>query len=561
MEEEVVLDIRQEYIRCCADFEYVCRKYFKIEDKTRGGYYPFELLPHQKEVFWNYEDHEKCITNKYRQSGITTMTCAYAAWKLVTEKGTKIALIANKLQLGQGELFKKTVEFMDQLPEFMRPNYDKKNTAKHKMLDNGSELFVAAASKSGLRGYSPNYLIMDEMAFFEYGQEFWTATISSISTGGRVICISTPNGRANIFYEIYDNAKTKNNDFHCVELKWYKDARLIKDLEFVLGDEKVIEWDYKKQDELIAKGYKPTSSWYRRECRAFNNNKKRIAQELEGAFIGSGGTVIDDQDILTQEQQNVKEPIRYEYADRNFWIWEDPVEGESYGLGSDVSLGGAEDYSTISIINLKTRVQVAEYQGKVQPDVLGEIIYTWGTRYNNAYVVVDVTGGIGVSTIIKLIDLGYKNLHYSDIKDQAAKDRLGAFQKWDNKMPGFQIGINRTELIYVLEKTFRDNEIICRSARLMAELKSFVIVNGRADHSRSSHDDLIWALLLIIYVSQTSIGKINRNAEATKQMLDSWVVIDYNQQLEDPEDYMPEPKPSDNNGLPNTFYFFGGDDY
>ena len=83
-------DLLQEYIKCSVDFEYTCKTYFKIEDKTRGGYYPFELLPHQREVFWNYEDYEKVITNKYRQSGITTLTCAYAAWKLVFFDHTKI---------------------------------------------------------------------------------------------------------------------------------------------------------------------------------------------------------------------------------------------------------------------------------------------------------------------------------------------------------------------------------------------------------------------------------------------------------------------------------------
>jgi hypothetical protein len=66
-------------------------------------------------------------------------------------------------------------------------------------------------------------------------------------------------------------------------------------------------------------------------------------------------------------------------------------------MGVDVSRGDSEDFSCIQIIDFDEREQVLEYVAKVPPDVLAEIAYKWGTMYN-AYCVIDITGGMGIST-------------------------------------------------------------------------------------------------------------------------------------------------------------------
>lgn len=548
-------EMTKEYLLCAVDFEYCANKYFKVEDKRKRKFVNFKLLNHQKKLLDKLLGSEKnIITNKYRQSGITTLVTAFIAWKLVFEDNIKVALVANKLKLGQKELFKKTVDFIKSLPEEFRPSFDEKDSLDHKILDNGSELLVVSASEAGLRGFSPNLIFLDEMAFYQFGEEFWTASLPSISMGGRAICVSTPNGRESLFYELFEGAKTKNNDFEYVELKWYEDDRLISDLEWVFGDERIVEFDEKKQKELILKGFKPTSSWYREMCKNFNNDPQKIAQEIHGEFGGSGGSVIDDEDIYRQEVENIKDPLFQENFDRNFWIWEKPIENEKYVLSSDVSLGIGEDYSTISIIKVSTMEQVAEYQGKIQPDVLGEIIYEFGMRYNAAYTIVDITGGIGVTTIIKLYDLKYPNLHYSDdIKNTFAKNKLGQYQNYDGKIAGFQIGNNRTDIVNTLISVFRDDEIIIRSQRLVAELKKFKSIKGRADHSRSSHDDLIWALAMGVYVILNNFGKVNTNAEKVKAFANAWLIVNGNETSNEPiKENNPE-KPLNNDFL-NGFY-------
>jgi hypothetical protein len=60
-------------------------------------------------------------------------------------------------------------------------------------------------------------------------------------------------------------------------------------------------------------------------------------------------------------------------------------------MGVDVSRGDGEDASTI-VIDVTTMEQVMEY-GKIQPDLLAQIVEQYGDLYK-AYTVVDITGGM-----------------------------------------------------------------------------------------------------------------------------------------------------------------------
>ena len=101
--------------------------------------------------------------------------------------------------------------------------------------------------------------------------------MASLSTGGKVIVISTPNGYDKIYYEIYEQAIKGLNSFHISELHWENDPRFTKDLfwvkckdivHFLLNredyneDEFIHEKSLDKFEDLIRNGYKPCSSWF-----------------------------------------------------------------------------------------------------------------------------------------------------------------------------------------------------------------------------------------------------------------------------------------------------------
>jgi hypothetical protein len=202
----------------------------------------------------------------------------------------------------------------------------------------------------------------------------------------------------------------------------------------------------------------------------------------------------------------------------SLWIFKEPVNGHKYVMGVDVSRGDSEDFSCIQIIDFDEREQVLEYVGKVPPDVIAEIAYKWGTMYN-AYCVVDITGGMGVSTARKMQELSYGGGLYVDNVDTSNK------WKWDpkinEKIPGINFNSKRVQIIAALEEAAR-HEFKIYSNRLYNEMNTFIYVNGRPDHQKNHHDDCIMGISMAIYVAEKSFQSLSKVTNHTKAMLNSW---------------------------------------
>ena len=375
-----------------------------------------------------------------------------------------------------------------------------------------------ATSTDALRGYTPTLLIFDEAAFIVNGAELYSAAITSLGTGGGAILISTPNGYDPLYYKTYEQSEKGDNDYNVIELKWFQDPRYNKDLQWLKGDEIITEVEFTLEsfEEKIKQGYKPTSTWYRDMCKGMNNDKKRIAQELDVSFLGSGGNVIDDEYINMHDTQNVEKPkfIDDTYYDGNsglVWIWNEPEEGHQYILAADVARGDGADFSCFQIIDFTTMEQVAEFQGKVPPDTFAEVLNVYGTKYS-AYLVVDNIG-VGNTTVSKLEELKYPNLHYDSIKTENGK-----------KVAGFNINGVRLQLISHLEISVRTNTIKIKSKRVINEMKTFIYKNGRPDHMEGYNDDCLISLGMALWILESSFKKLKKLEKQTKAILSSWQV-------------------------------------
>jgi hypothetical protein len=127
---------------------------------------------------------------------------------------------------------------------------------------------------------------------------------------------------------------------------------------------------------------------------------------------------------------------------------------------------------------------------------------------------------MGVSTSRKLQEMGYKNL-YVDGVDLANKWKYDP--KALEKIPGLNFNNKRVQIIASFEEAMR-HEFKIYSTRLFNEMNTFVYVNGRPDHQKGQHDDLIMSVAMATYVAESSFSSLERVTEQTKAMLDSWSV-------------------------------------
>ena len=532
----------EEYTKCVLNPVYAIENYLETFDKTQEGFVPFHLFEKQLEIISGYEEHRFNIIAKPRQAGVSTTTAAYASVKTGfadPNNPEKVLILANKQDMAQ-EFLGKIKDFLNQLPRWLwGPDYygtpEKesksifvKESMKHLILPNKSEIKAVATSKDALRGYTPTHLIMDEAAFIDDGEIVFGAALTSLGTGGHATLISTPNGYDKLYYKTYDGAQTGDNDFNIIEMRWYQDPRYNKGLTWTKDDVEEIESDFtvKWLNKRVSDGWKPNSPWYTEMCRGMNNDKRMIAQELDVSFVGSGGNVIDEEHVKFQEDQFVEPPKWVDDKIKELWIWAQPVEDHKYLLSSDVSRGDGDDFSTFAIIDITTMEQVVEYRGKVQPDLLAPIIDEYASRYN-AYTVVDITGGLGVVTVLKLLEIGFKNLHYDDPRNKILSSRadLQKFSK-DNgkKIPGLNVNSIRLPMVAQFEESIREVKIKIKSRRMISEMRTFVYRNGRPDHMPGYHDDLIMAIAMGLWVLEYSFKSIEKLNKQTKAMLNSWQI-------------------------------------
>ncbi len=548
---------------------YALRTYLQTYDNTQSRYVPLELFPDQVRLVEDYDSFNENIALKYRQAGVSTVTAAWASKKLVfarKNKPEKVLIIANKLDTSV-EFANKIREFTDQWPSWVGVTFSNdKNAAKHYKLTNGCEVKAVATSKDALRGYTPTILIFDEAAFIDADSDFWAACMASLSTGGKVIVISTPNGYDPIYYEIYEQANRGMNDFKITEMYWYRDPRYTKDLYLVKTDdivhyflnreeyknEKILDYsdvnpferNFVELVDLFKQGWKPSSSWFEAMVKKLKYDKRKVAQELECNFLGSGDNVFDSNLLKSITDNMVQEPPT-KMMSGGLWIWKEPELGHKYIMGVDVSRGDSEDFSTFQIYDFDDREQVAEYIGKVPPDVLAEIAYKWGNMYK-AFIVVDITGGMGVSTSRKLQELGYKDLYVDGVE---FGNKWKYDPKMDLKIPGINFNSKRVQIIASFEEGLRHGLKI-RSSRLLNEMNTFVYINGRPDHMKGQHDDLIMSLAMAVYVSDSSFSQLTKVSEQAKTMLESWTVQSY----EKPQETYFNPSISNNNFKRNVAY-------
>ena len=551
--------LRKEYAKCFLDKSrvYMIQNFLKTYDATRRREVPFKLFPRQQDLCNTLGNASNVVTTKPRQAGITTTSAAFIACEMVlAEKETPqtVLAIGNTLDLAQQMLFK-IRDFLLQFPlwmwgdESINGEYDITKAPENKniifdvcngkeiKLKNGCKIVARSSGPDASRGVGGvTWLIFDEAAFIENGNDVYASALPTVSTGGHIIMISTPNGKDLLYYETCRKAKLKGssdwNNFELVELKWYQDPRYNKFLEWTKKDAETgeviieketyldkegnIEYVPEKWFEKEKNGWKPRSSWYIKMCQQFNNDEQKIAQELDVSFLGSAANVVDPEAIEMQEKLNVKNPVMSDPIIEDMWIWKEPIDGHRYIMAGDISRGDAADRTAIEIIDLDGRdengqpiiEQVAEYYGKMAGDEIGEIMYKYGTYYNEAHAVVDCIGGVGDATVLILRRLGYKNLYYDDptLKTYTMqRDSSSLKLTNDGKLPGFHSSSVRWQMLSNFANMVKMNTFKIRSKRMITELETWIYKNGRMDHMDGCHDDTITCSAMGMFVMRFSL--------------------------------------------------------
>jgi len=484
--------IKKEYKRCALDSAHFLKKYCIIQHPIRGKI-PFNLYDFQEETLGKFLDNRFNIVLKARQIGLSTLVAGYSLWLMLFHNDQNILVIATKQDTAKNLVTKVRVMHQN-LPVWLRGNCTEDNKLSLSFF-NGSQIKAIASSPDAGRSEALSLLILDEGAFIDGAEEIWKSAYSTLSTGGKGIILSTPNGMGNFFHKTWVESSLGNNNFYPIFLDWSVHPEREQDWR----DEQT-----KDQGEMAAR------------------------QEHDADFIASGNTVINGDLIQFYRQTFEKAPVEKRGFDKNIWVWEYPMAGRSFMIVADVARGDSNDKSAFHVIDLESVTQVAEYKGLLGTKEFGQMLVAIATEYNDALLVIE-NSTIGWSVLQEVIDRGYKNLFYME-EDWKFMDPTHAKQKTTKrkfferkKVPGFTTSIRtRPLIISKLDEYMRDHAVTIHSQRTYEELEVFVWKGSRPEAMEGYNDDLTMALAIGLWVRDTALKLRKRSDSLTKAALDNF---------------------------------------
>ena len=448
-------ELIKEYVKCSKDPVYFAQKYCKVISLDQG-LVPFHLYPYQKKMFEAFNEHRFNIVLACRQSGKSISACAYLLWFALFNSEKTVAVLANKGATAR-EMLSRITLMLENIPFFLQPGTKALNKGSLEF-SNNSRIIAAATSGSSIRGLSVNLLYLDEFAFVERANEFYTSTYPVVSAGKdtKIIVTSTANGIGNTFYKIWEGASQGINEFHPFRVDW---------------------WDVPGRDE----------EW--KEQTIANTSQLQFDQEFGNTFFGTGDTLINAETLMSFRAK----PYKRALENGDLLIYEEPIKGHDYVMTVDVSKGRGQDYSTFNLIDISVHpfAQVAVYRNNtISPLLFPNIIYKYANSYNKAYVVVESNDQGTVVCNGLYHDLEYENIH---LESSVKANSIGIEITRKTKRLGCS----------AIKDILENGKLEIVDENTILEISTFTAKGQSYEAADGNHDDLMMNLVMFGYFSST----------------------------------------------------------
>lgn len=463
-------ELVQEYIKCKEDVVYFVKTYMKIININRGlvNFVPY---PYQEQMLKTMAEERYTVIATARQAGKSTTTCGFILWYIIFHADKTVALLANKGDTAR-EILGRIQLAYQHLPKWLQQGVKEWNKGSFE-LENNSRVIAAATSSNNIRGYSINLLFIDEAAFIENWDEFFTSVYPTISSGteSKIVLVSTPNG-LNHFYKIWQNASEGKNNYKPIKVMWH---------------------DVPGRDE----------NWRKDTLSAMNFDIEKFDQEYCVEFQGSSGTLIAGWKLkeLVHRTPLIKKDGLSQYKP--------PIQNHSYVCIVDVSRGKGLDYSAFSIIDVTKMPyeQVCTFRNNlVSPIDYADIVFRVCKSYNNAATLVEINDiGEQVATALHF-DFEYENVLFTESAGRSGKRITAGFGGNIDK------GIRTTKSVKsvgcsILKLMIEQNQLVINDFDTISELSTFSRKGVSFEAEPGKNDDMVMGLVLFAWLSDQSYFK------------------------------------------------------
>lgn len=434
--------------------------HIKVVHPTKGNV-PFVLYEYQKKIIDAVHYNKDVVILASRQLGKTTVVAMYILWFALFNKD-KVCIIASKNMEHAVEIMSRVKYAYEELPNWIKAGCKFFNRTSIEF-ENGSKIKCEATSERTGRGSSPAILMVDEIAFISRRVQdaMWASLAPALSTGGRFILTSTPNGDTDLFAAIWRGAMAGTNSFKPVQAMWYEHPDR--------GEE--------YYQEMLGK-----------------LGPLLVKQELDCVFVSNDALLISS---LKLQQLRYKAPL-YEDMGFKFWVPEEELGGvgRTYMISCDPATGSGKDFSVIEVFEFPSLNQVAEFRTN---DVNIPLLYAklkWiilKLSEYNARGRAEVLWTFERNGIGEAISALYQN-------DEKQPEHAELFCDVPGKFGVYTTGKTKIlaclQLKQLVEKA--TNGLNIHSEHLLFELKNFIAKGGSYEAKAGATDDAVMATVGII---------------------------------------------------------------
>ncbi len=488
----------REIIKCSQDYIYFIETYCQIVTLDHG-LQPFKLYDCQKRKVHTIIGNRKVILMEGRQQGKTITAAACILWYTLFQESKTVAILANKSSSAREVLYRYQLMY-EMLPIWLQQGVKTWNKGDIE-LENGSRIFTAATTSSGIRGKSVNWLYIDEAAIIpnNVAEDFFTSVYPTISAGEttKILLTSTPLGY-NHFWKFWNEAEEGRNGF--VNL-------FIPYTEIPGRDEK---WAQEQRSLL---------------------GELRFNQEVLCKFLGSSLTLINADTI---GRLSPKTPI---FSNDGLDIYEEPqrsvmidgkMEGRNhnYVIVADVSRGVGGDYSAFVVIDVTEYPHklVAKYRNnKIHPLLYTDVIHKVARDFNKAMVLIELNDNGQQVADTLWADLEYENVLYVN-NDSRSGQHLS--MGGNGAVPGVRTSKQVKRLGCTLIKGIIENtKLLIFDADVISEMSTFIEKKNSYEADEGYHDDLIMCLVLYGWLSNDTYFKEILNSNLKKELFENQTAL------------------------------------
>jgi hypothetical protein len=465
---------------------------FPLDDKESGWFWQRGVLD-----WWLGE--QRTIALKARQLGITWLGCAFVLWTALYKPGS-LCLVYRQKEEEAHENIGRCWSLLQSLPRWLWNGAEVVTPAKGAfakgeialLFPDGSRSRIVAMTSASASGHGKTaaVVLLDEFSRIERAGEIMKAVQPAAGSKGKIIVISTANGRANM-----DTGE--GNQFHWLWEKAEEAGFSKRFLPWNLHPDRD-QWWYDHDPEV-------------RGMKSHERAEQYPANEHE-AFTLTNRVFFDPEDLAAYRERIAKPRRKYDFVlgsdprvatvkedERGrVWVYREPQKDHGYAIGADVATGRGRDYSAAYVVDLATMELAAEFHAHIDADQYATQLHFLGKKYNDALIAVETGGGYGEAVIIPLRDGREGRPPYRRLYRHVLSSRPDLPV---SKPFGFPTNSKTRPLILnQFEKAVRERVLPFVTDKLLWEMESFVYhETGTSPRAQEgSHDDCVLACAITL---------------------------------------------------------------